>query len=101
MIEKPHSNSVAQILSISLVQETQQEQVINLVINMTLFMVIAFFVSSCMGLNSPEYFRKGRFYSQLDKISFPSLCHTALHICEVQFLLSMVSTILFFYDLQP
>lgn len=68
-----------------------------MVINITLFMVIAFFVSSCMGLNSPECFRKGLFYSQLDKISFPSLCHAALHICEVQFPLSMVSTILFFF----
>lgn len=28
MIGKPHSNSVAQILSISLAQETQQEQVL-------------------------------------------------------------------------
>lgn len=67
-----------------------------MVISMTLFMIIAFFVSSCMGLNSPEYFRKGLFYSQPDKISFSSLCHAALHICEVQFPLSSVSTIGFF-----
>lgn len=58
---KPHSNSVAQILSISLAQETLQEQVNNLVISMTLFMVVAFFVSSCVGFNSPEHFRKGLF----------------------------------------
>lgn len=99
MLGKPHSNSVAQILSISLVQEIQQEQVINLVINTILFMVIAFFMSSCMGLNFPECFRKGLFYSQLDKIFSSSLCHSALHICEVQFPLSSVSAILFF--LQP
>lgn len=37
MLGKPRSNTVAQILSVSLAQETQQEQVINLVINMTFF----------------------------------------------------------------
>lgn len=37
MLGKPHSNTVAQILSISLAQETEQEQVINLVIHMTFF----------------------------------------------------------------
>lgn len=93
---KPHGNSVALILSISLAQETQQEQVINLVISMTLFMVIAFFVSSCMGFNSPEYFRKGLFCSQPDKISFSSLCHTALISVRYSFLFPMSLPQVFF-----
>lgn len=54
-----------------------------------------------MDLNSPVYFRKGLFYSHVDKISFPGLCHAALHICGIQFPLSSVSTAHFLINLQP
>lgn len=54
-------------------------------------------VSSCVGLNSVVYFRKGHLYSHLDKISFSGLCHTAasLLLCGIQFPPPSVSTALF------